>query len=278
MNILYLAGWAALGAIGCGAAFGNEDEFRQRLADTCKSEIGCASAEREAKKRFDECEPNTIGKVRCEDAERDLHDARRGLEKYEKEAQSAKTDAEVSRQAAARAAYRQRTQDQEEVQRQQGFVDAWRKTSLADCTALWRVTCHTAPDGLSATAQTDCDAQCVSLTDRAVRMAFGRAGPVCEAAYVEGGGRKPASCAGFVPEGAEDKHDAARVACEAACAEEGKAALAARAREAEAARRITPAGGGASGGDDHIMCCDGTRSPTCTTVHRGCCSHHGGAC
>ena len=27
-----------------------------------------------------------------------------------------------------------------------------------------------------------------------------------------------------------------------------------------------------------ICCCDGTVSPTCTTVHRGCCSHHGGVC
>jgi hypothetical protein len=28
----------------------------------------------------------------------------------------------------------------------------------------------------------------------------------------------------------------------------------------------------------HVCCCDGTLSPTCTTVHRGCCSHHGGVC
>jgi len=27
-----------------------------------------------------------------------------------------------------------------------------------------------------------------------------------------------------------------------------------------------------------VCCCDGTLSPTCTTVHRGCCSHHGGVC
>ncbi|MDC0750005.1 hypothetical protein [Polyangium mundeleinium] len=27
-----------------------------------------------------------------------------------------------------------------------------------------------------------------------------------------------------------------------------------------------------------VCCCDGTVSPTCTTVHRGCCSHHGGVC
>ncbi|EYF05195.1 hypothetical protein [Chondromyces apiculatus] len=27
-----------------------------------------------------------------------------------------------------------------------------------------------------------------------------------------------------------------------------------------------------------VCCCDGTVSPTCTTVKRGCCSHHGGVC
>lgn len=27
-----------------------------------------------------------------------------------------------------------------------------------------------------------------------------------------------------------------------------------------------------------VCCCDGSVSPTCTTVHRGCCSHHGGVC
>jgi hypothetical protein len=27
-----------------------------------------------------------------------------------------------------------------------------------------------------------------------------------------------------------------------------------------------------------VCCCDGTVSPTCTTVHSGCCSRHGGVC
>ncbi|WP_441288469.1 hypothetical protein ACSRUE_42030 [Sorangium sp. KYC3313] len=27
-----------------------------------------------------------------------------------------------------------------------------------------------------------------------------------------------------------------------------------------------------------VCCCDGTVSPSCTTVHRGCCSRHGGVC
>jgi hypothetical protein len=27
-----------------------------------------------------------------------------------------------------------------------------------------------------------------------------------------------------------------------------------------------------------VCCCDGSMSPTCTYVHSGCCSHHGGVC
>ncbi|MCA0187174.1 MAG: hypothetical protein LCH90_14440 [Proteobacteria bacterium] len=49
--------------------------------------------------------------------------------------------------------------------------------------------------------------------------------------------------------------------------------------------RPAPARGGGSqtsgGGDEHLRCCDGTRSPTCTygrASYRGCCSHHGGVC
>lgn len=29
---------------------------------------------------------------------------------------------------------------------------------------------------------------------------------------------------------------------------------------------------------DHVQCCDGTCSPSCRDVHRGCCSRHGGVC
>ena len=28
----------------------------------------------------------------------------------------------------------------------------------------------------------------------------------------------------------------------------------------------------------NVLCCDGTESPTCTYVHAGCCSWHGGVC
>lgn len=68
---------------------------------------------------------------------------------------------------------------------------------------------------------------------------------------------------------------------------EEAAAEAERERKAEAARRAaprpaTPADGGdateAAEERGKVCCCDGTISPTCTYVKRGCCSHHGGVC
>jgi hypothetical protein len=65
-------------------------------------------------------------------------------------------------------------------------------------------------------------------------------------------------------------------------------AQARRAAQDEAKRmqyhpKPTPPSGGAASGEDEgsggrVCCCDGTASPTCTYVHRGCCSHHGGVC
>jgi hypothetical protein len=45
-----------------------------------------------------------------------------------------------------------------------------------------------------------------------------------------------------------------------------------RQQEAEAARQRSRINAG------RVCCCDGTLSPTCTYVKRGCCSHHGGIC
>lgn len=57
---------------------------------------------------------------------------------------------------------------------------------------------------------------------------------------------------------------------------EEAAAEAERARKTRAPERGAPATTSGEGG--RVCCCDGTVSPTCTTVKRGCCSHHGGVC
>ncbi|HRI68557.1 MAG TPA: hypothetical protein PK156_30220, partial [Polyangium sp.] len=44
------------------------------------------------------------------------------------------------------------------------------------------------------------------------------------------------------------------------------------------APRPAPAPAPAPRESGRVCCCDGSVSPTCTTVHRGCCSRHGGVC
>ncbi len=83
--------------------------------------------------------------------------------------------------------------------------------------------------------------------------------------------------------------EAQRQAGEAAEAERRRAELeaAGEARApgpAEAPAPARPSGAGRSGrprpapDEGRVCCCDGTLSPTCTYVKRGCCSHHGGVC
>lgn len=72
-----------------------------------------------------------------------------------------------------------------------------------------------------------------------------------------------------------------RVACVNECVQQGEARVSALqpAPGKPAAPATAPARGGA--GDEHLLCCDGTRSPTCSVgraSYRGCCSHHGGVC
>lgn len=49
-----------------------------------------------------------------------------------------------------------------------------------------------------------------------------------------------------------------------------------REEAAEAARERARERASESSG--RVCCCDGSISPTCTYVKRGCCSHHGGVC
>ena len=91
----------------------------------------------------------------------------------------------------------------------------------------------------------------------------------------------------------EDQAAAARQAREAEQAREAAAILAEQARQAKvviapqpAPRRRTKADKPPADAErprperrsSGVHCCDGTESPTCTYVHRGCCSHHGGVC
>lgn len=72
---------------------------------------------------------------------------------------------------------------------------------------------------------------------------------------------------------------------EAAEREAASAAEEQRAREAAETPASAPPGGRSGAqepprpaSEGRVCCCDGTLSPTCTRVKRGCCSHHGGVC
>ncbi|WP_437286110.1 hypothetical protein [Sorangium sp. So ce406] len=91
---------------------------------------------------------------------------------------------------------------------------------------------------------------------------------------------------------AAEREAAEREAAEREAAErEAAEREAARVAEEQRARKAveTPVSaqpGGRSGAQEpprpasegRVCCCDGTLSPTCTHVKRGCCSHHGGVC
>ncbi|WP_437687144.1 hypothetical protein [Sorangium sp. So ce176] len=78
------------------------------------------------------------------------------------------------------------------------------------------------------------------------------------------------------------EREAARAAAEREAARAGEEQ---RAREAAETPASAPPGGRSGAqepqrpaSEGRVCCCDGTLSPTCTRVKRGCCSHHGGVC
>jgi len=83
----------------------------------------------------------------------------------------------------------------------------------------------------------------------------------------------------------EEDEETAGLTIESAATEAERSRLTAIRRQLEAAharkvaadeakRKAEAAAARARG----VCCCDGSVSPTCTTVHQGCCSHHGGVC
>lgn len=72
-----------------------------------------------------------------------------------------------------------------------------------------------------------------------------------------------------------------RAAAEAEAAERARIEAPQKAAEeqrAPAAADPAPEAPAPKSAPGRVCCCDGTVSPTCTYVKRGCCSHHGGVC
>lgn len=77
---------------------------------------------------------------------------------------------------------------------------------------------------------------------------------------------------------AKDAQDRAERAAREEATREAAAASATRSTPVAPATPEAPAAPAPRDTGGHVCCCDGTVSPTCTTVHRGCCSHHQGVC
>ncbi len=87
----------------CSTIFLQEDGFRSKLAQGCHTEEACRALVDEASKRVDHCQSNTIGYVRCEDANADLGSATAMLAKVKvsSSAEPSKTNRESLPQAPA---------------------------------------------------------------------------------------------------------------------------------------------------------------------------------
>lgn len=118
---------------GCTALYLQDDGFRQELAKGCGSERECAGLVERAAERQSQCEPNTIGRVRCDQASADLDRARAMLEplraaRVQKERLAHENEQQEQREEEARAYTAMREQKRveggQEQQRQNAEMQA----------------------------------------------------------------------------------------------------------------------------------------------------------
>lgn len=112
-------GWFGIAALvllgtlaNCAAAFGQTDDFPEKLKRGCETEEQCNRLVVEAQARRAKCQPNTIGYIRCGDADADLQIASGYLN--EKTVQRAKTEKEKDEDE--RRAERKRMDDERQAQ------------------------------------------------------------------------------------------------------------------------------------------------------------------
>ncbi|HTN87513.1 MAG TPA: hypothetical protein VL242_27695 [Sorangium sp.] len=219
-----------------------DDGFRRRLARGCGSEPDCLVLELEAQARVDRCAST------CEEAEADLRASRSLVAPHRQQREARQAQIAAQRQALEAA----------EAERRRAELEAAEEARRQDEAA------HAASLELAAA-----ELACAQQGDAAACDALLR--------YLAGAD-------------AMDARDE-RAAQVRASHEKGRRLIAergaARERSREAAETPTSARpGGRSGArpgqrpapEGRVCCCDGTLSPTCTYVKRGCCSHHGGVC
>jgi hypothetical protein len=249
----------ALPLLGCAA----DDGFRARLAQGCRSEMECAQLAAQADARAGTCpsttDPNVVLRVRldigssappCDEVEEDRRVAHGYLDGFTQERE---------RQAAG-ALQRETVRREEEQARREAERDQQRTAAEAD------------------QRQREEEAW---AAQRPLSCANGESEPACDelrsflAATPRGAHAAEAraaldSHARFDMQKLEAQRTAER--------EERERAAHAATDSAPRSTPVVPATPAPRDTGGHVCCCDGTVSPTCTTVHRGCCSHHQGVC
>jgi hypothetical protein len=253
--------------LACGPALPLDDGFAATIPRECVTKPQCDALFTAARARVYSCDDNAKGKLRCSDANADLHQVlslRARFDEQERLALIEKEEDELFQQQAAEA-HRQRELDRlakEEAARQQAAALALaaeleeqrlvyyqvmplevKKQRLLKC----RQNNEEIRDDLS--LRRGCDALLIDLLS------------------VTADSSEKAVLSGW-NEGLEAQIAAQRLKD-------------AQAEEYREQQRMRPQSSSeSSSGGERLQCCDGSLSPSCSCAgsHRGCCSHHGGVC
>lgn len=258
---------------GCGrGVFLQDDGFSERLPGECSERWECTALLEEARRREATCEPNTVGRVRCDEARADLNAVERMKQRFdEREAENERVAAERQLKQAELEEAERASAEEEALREEQAMLvleqrrveEAAREARLGfyrpmtlDLRRQRLLRCH--QDGTEVRqdlgVSRDCDTLLVDLL-----------------AVAQSDEEKQ-----LLVRANEEAIEAVRKAKDAA-------------QEREEARRNAPrrstssassSSGSPSGGSGRLLCCDGSLSPSCTCggSRRGCCSHHGGVC
>jgi hypothetical protein len=258
---------------GCGrGVFLQNDGFSERLPGECSERWECTALLEEARRREATCEPNTVGRVRCDEARADLNAVERMKQRFDEreaekervaaerqlkqaeleEAERASAEEEALREEQAMLVLEQRRVEETAREARLGF---YRPMTL-DLRRQRLVRCH--QDGTEVRqdlgVSRDCDTLLVDLL-----------------AVAQSDEEKQ-----LLVRANEEAIEAVRKAKDA----EQQREEASRNAPSRGTSSASYSSGSSSGGSGRLLCCDGSLSPSCTCggSRRGCCSHHGGVC
>jgi hypothetical protein len=100
----FFATLISLAAPGCATLYMQDDGFRQELAKGCTTEAACQALSEKAAARLQRCEPNTVGRVKCSDAQADDRQARSLLAPYAREREAREREIQEQKWGAERQA------------------------------------------------------------------------------------------------------------------------------------------------------------------------------